>query len=144
MSDIEIRPVMLEQIIDLRHRVLRSGLPREAAYFPGDEDPDTVHLGAMQAGEVVGCATLLINSFEGTPACQLRGMAIDSAYQRHGVGRGLLAEIEKSARKTGLGLIWANARTPAAGFYQRCGWEIVSEEFEIPTAGPHFRMIRRL
>jgi len=37
-----------------------------------------------------------------------------------------------------------NARVPAAGFYTKLGWTIASEQFEVPTAGPHYRMWKRL
>jgi hypothetical protein len=30
----------------------------------------------------------------------------------------------------------------AIGFYQKLGWKIESEEFEIPTAGPHFKIAK--
>ncbi len=56
----------------------------------------------------------------------------------------MLAEIDRIAAEKGVRILWANARKPAAEFYRKYGWEIVSEEFEIPTAGPHFRMVRRL
>jgi len=29
-------------------------------------------------------------------------------------------------------------------FYRKHGWEIVSAVFDIPTAGPHFKMVRKL
>jgi len=144
IDSIKFERVQFEEIVDLRYTVLRAGLPREAANFPGDRDSMTVHLAAKDGKAVVACATVLVNQWEGRPACQLRGMAVDPAYQRRGVGARLLAEIETVARENGVTLIWANARTPAAEFYRRNGWEIVSEMFEIPTAGPHFRMVRRL
>ena len=144
IDSIKFERVAFEEIVDLRYAVLRAGLPREAANFPGDEDSRTVHLAGKYRKAVVACATVLVNQWEGRPACQLRGMAVDPAYQRRGVGARLLAEIETVARENGVTLIWANARTPAAEFYRRNGWEIVSEMFEIPTAGPHFRMIRKL
>jgi len=139
-----IRRVALEEIIDLRHAVLRAGLPRESARFHGDDDPKTVHLAAKDGPKVVGCATILVNEWNGERACQLRGMAIDPARQRRGVGRRMLAEVDLIAAEKGVGLLWANVRKPAAEFYRKCGWVIVSEEFEIPAAGPHFKMIRRL
>ena len=77
-------------------------------------------------------------------ACQLRGMAVDPAYQRSGIGQKLLDEVDRIAAEKGAEILWANARKPAAGFYQKHGWMIASEEFEIPTAGPHFKMVRRL
>ena len=103
-----------------------------------------MHLAAKDGLVVVACATVLVNQWEGRSACQLRGMAVDPGYQKCGLGGRLLAEIERVAVESGVGLIWANARTPAAEFYRKNGWEIVSEMFEIPTAGPHFKMVRKL
>ena len=40
-------------------------------------------------------------------------------------------------------LLWCNARVPAMGFYQKLAWQVVSDEFHIPTAGPHVKMVRR-
>lgn len=144
MSAITIERVRVEQMIDLRHGVLRAGFPRESANFPGDHDAQTVHLAAKNGEKIVGCATVLANEWNGQRACQLRGMAVDPAYQRRGVGRQMLEEVDRIAAERGARILWANARKPAAEFYRKYGWEIVSEEFEIPTAGPHFKMVRRL
>jgi GNAT superfamily N-acetyltransferase len=141
---IRIEAVKVEEIVDLRHRVLRAGLPRDAAIFPGDGDSTTVHLAAKNGEKIVGCATMRVNPWEGKPACQVRGMAVDPAYQGRGIGARLLVEAERIALGQGIYLIWANARTPASHFYVQNGWEVVSEMFEIPSAGPHYKMIRRL
>jgi GNAT superfamily N-acetyltransferase len=144
IDSITIGPVGVEEIVDLRHAVLRPGLARETAYFPGDRDPLTIHLAAKDGQTVVACATVLVNQWQGRPACQLRGMAVDPPYQRRGVGARLLAQIERLAAENGVDVIWANARKPAVEFYRKHGWEIVSGAFEIPTAGPHFKMVRKL
>jgi GNAT superfamily N-acetyltransferase len=141
---IRIEAVKVEEIVDLRYRVLRAGLPRDAANFPGDEDAGTVHIAAKEGEKIVGCATVLVNQWEGKPACQVRGMAVDTACQGRGIGAKLLAEVERIAVGQGIHVIWANARTPASHFYFQNGWEVVSEMFEIPTAGPHYKMIRKL
>jgi len=144
MTRVEIVRVDVSQILDLRHRVLRAGLSREAAHFDGDELDDTVHIAALEGGAVIGCATVLSNSFHGERACQLRGMAVDPAVQGQGIGRKLLEEVERIAIERAVALLWANCRKPAVGFYRRNGWVCVSEEFEIATAGLHFKMMRRL
>ncbi len=136
--------VALEGIIDLRHRVLRAGLPRQSANFAGDDGPATVHFAVSENGEIIGCATALASQWEGEAAIQVRGMGVDPAYRGRGVGQTLLREIEKLARERGVKMLWANCRTPAAVFYSKAGWIKVSDEFEIPTAGPHFKMVRRL
>jgi len=144
IDSIQIGPVDVEEIINLRHAVLRAGLARETAYFPGDRDPRTIHLAAKHGPAIVACATVLLNQWEGRPACQLRGMAVDPGYQGHGIGKAILREVERIATENGVKILWANARAPAAEFYRKHGWELVSEQFEIPTAGPHFKMVRML
>ena len=141
---LKISRTPVEKLIDLRHRVLRAGLARESAIFEGDELPTTVHIAALDGDRVIGCATVLTNSFNGERACQLRGMAVDPAAQRGGIGRKLLDEVERIAVERGVLLLWANCRLPAVGFYRKNGWADASEEFEIPTAGPHIRMTRRV
>jgi GNAT superfamily N-acetyltransferase len=61
-----------------------------------------------------------------------------------GIGRSLLEECDRVAKDKEIMLLWANGREPAVEFYKRMGWAVVFERFEIPTAGPHFKMIRRL
>jgi len=139
-----VRRVTPKDIIDLRHLVLRAGLPRESAIFEGDDDPDTTHFGAFAGEELVGCATILRNPLAGEPALQLRGMAVHPEWQQRGIGRRLLAAIDAAGRAAGIDLLWCNARKPATPFYRAHGWEIASEEFVVPTAGPHYKMIKRL
>jgi GNAT superfamily N-acetyltransferase len=140
---IEIRLAKLDQILDLRWRVLRAGLPRQTAIFEGDEEPTTRHLAAVLDGRVVGCATLLRRPWMNQPAWQLRGMAVDPQHQRRGIGTLLLQAIEGIVRAEPHSLqLWCNARTPAIEFYRRHGWQRVGQEFVIPTAGPHYRMCK--
>lgn len=140
-----IRRTNLAGILDLRHAVLRAGLPRDTAIFPGDDASTTLHLGAFAADRNVGCATFHLNEYHGEPAWQLRGMATADDYRGRGVGAALLTLAQEILMaESPLRLWWCNARKPAVPFYQKQGWRIDSEEFVIPTAGPHFRMIRRL
>ena len=37
---------------------------------------------------------------------------------------------------------WCNARTSAAGYYEKIGFVIASDEFELPDIGPHVLMVR--
>ncbi|MDB5356877.1 MAG: acetyltransferase, gnat family [Phycisphaerales bacterium] len=147
---VQVRRATLEEIIDLRHAVLRQGLPRQAAIFPGDELATSRHYGALLPAAasacIVGCATLHLNQWEGRPAWQLRGMATAAGHRGQGLGRSLLVFIEKEilTNPSTPKRLWCNARVPAAGFYETLGWQIVSEQFDIPTAGPHVRMTREL
>jgi predicted GNAT family N-acyltransferase len=88
--------------------------------------------------------TLHLSEWEGRSAYQLRGMATEEVVRGTGVGKTLLEAAEKFVRGTEVRRLWCNARVPAMGFYEKAGWRVVSEEFEIPTAGPHVRMVREV
>ena len=141
-------------VLPLRHAVLRPGRPAASAIFDGDTDLNTVHLGAHVGNVLVGVATLLPRPTPGNGAAgawqlqegawQLRGMAVEPTYQRHGVGTALVyACVGEVAKRDGK-LIWCNARLAAVPFYERLGFEVHGDEFDIPDVGPHFRMFRPL
>jgi predicted GNAT family N-acyltransferase len=142
---IRIVQTTLERILELRHRILRAGLPLDTAIFPGDEAPTSLHIAAVLGDEVVGCATFHLNQWQGQPAWQLRGMATSDAVRRQGLGRKMLefAERELQLRQPTRQL-WCNARTPAVPFYEAMGWTVESQVFEIPSAGPHVEMSKRM
>jgi len=140
---IRIIQTTIDRLIDLRHATLRQGLPRESAYFAGDESPDAVHIAAMLEEVVVGCASFHLNTWESRPAYQLRGMATADSIRRRGVGRAMLLFAEDLLKQEGATRqLWCNARVPAVPFYESMGWTVVSEVFDIPTAGPHVRMTK--
>ena len=152
------------EIVDLRWRILRGGLPRDEAIFPGDELPTSLHYAAVEPAAdggrgvssgghdvgppvaVVSCATLHLEPWEDDePAYRLRGMATADGRRGLGLGRALLELAEADVRRdTPIRLLWCNARTPALAFYRRQGWQVRSNVFDIPTAGPHVRMTKRL
>lgn len=141
--DIKIRLAQFDEIVDLRWRILRAGLPRESADFPGDDHPQTLHIGAFEGGLCIGCASFMQNEWNGVPAWQLRGMAVDEGYRSQGIGREILVFADEQIRQRGYSRqLWCNARTPAVRFYQTSGWQTEGEEFTIPTAGPHCKMSR--
>ena len=143
--NIVIRRVTPADVIDLRHAVLRAGLPRDTAVFPGDESDGARHYGAISGDELLCCATLHPSEWDGRPAFQLRGMATAPHAQRRGLGRLVLETIERDLLAGGNGgQLWCNARVPAVDFYRSMGWEVASDEFDVPTAGPHVKMTRRL
>ncbi len=57
-----IRFARSAEVIDLRHRVLRNGMDRSAAVFPGDDDTDTLHGVAEVRGQIACCATMMLQA----------------------------------------------------------------------------------
>lgn len=139
---VAIRPVPAAEIRPLRLEVLRPGRPPEDAVYPGDDDETSLHVGAFAGETIVGIASLYREERPGgpSPAWRLRGMATAPAWRGRGLGRALLDAAVEHVRGAGGGELWCNARTPAAGFYERHGFEVVSEPFDIPRIGPHVVM----
>jgi len=144
-NPIVVRRASVAELIELRHTVLRHGLPRREAVFPGDDEPSSRHYGAFRGDAALCCATLHASEWAGEPAYQLRGMATAPEARRMGLGKRVMELIERDVREAGTTLLlWCNARVPAVEFYRSMGWQVVSDEFEIPTAGRHVRMVKWL
>lgn len=147
-APIDVTDARPDEVVDLRHRVLREGRPRETAVFEGDDEPRTRHWVARQADRIIGVVTVLERPFPAPdtlepthgppPLRQLRGMATDPAWRGRGVGRAMLEAVEQQLDEP----LWCNARTSAAAFYLRHGWRQVGPAFEIPEVGLHVRMVR--
>ena len=72
-------------------------------------------------------------------------MAVDWAYQHHGLGRLLVTTVIDRLRSGGVDVLWCNARDSASGFYARLGFELVGEGFVLPESGiAHHVMVRDL
>ena len=117
-----------------------------ASVYAGDDR--AVHIGAWADEMLVGCAAVFPDPWPGgsagvatapePAAWRLRGMAVDPAQRRTGVGREVLVVAVEAARAAGAPLLWANARTAALSFYEAVGWQVAGEEFITPDTGlPH-------
>ena len=142
--------VEAEVVQPLRTHVLRPQFRQgERLVFPEDSLLTTLHVAASQDGEVVGVATFLPNVtsyLDDRHQVQLRGMAVSAKLQGAGIGKCILdfALPTLKQRFSGANWLWCNARESAVGFYDRCGFEIISGRFDIPGVGPHFVMRRTL
>ncbi len=140
-----------EQVQPLRTKILR---PRfddgEVCEFAEDHHHDTVHFGIVDEDfDVHAVATFIHNACPekpGVEAIQLRGMCVDEPLQGAGLGERLLegALGQLAVRFPAAKVVWCNARTSAAGFYEKMGFERIGEEFDKPHIGPHVVMWKKL
>lgn len=146
---ITARPIPAALTMPLRQAVLRPHQRREEMRFEGDLAEATIHLGAFDASprakhaQPVGVVTLMLSPMPDQPKAgdwRLRAMAVDPAYQGRGVGRMLVTRGIETARTQHGQRIWCNARSHAIGFYEKLGFRVNGEPFDIPTIGPHVRM----
>jgi predicted GNAT family N-acyltransferase len=141
---VTVDEVAPEVTYELRRAVLRPNGGEIS--WAGDEDPDTFHLAARTTdGAVVGVVRFSPASCPWRPlataAWQLRGMATDTTVRGSGAGRALLEDGLARVATRGGDLVWCDARTSAAGFYERMGFTVVTGEFDKPGIGPHVGMV---
>lgn len=143
-----VERVTLDDIHDLRVRVLRKGTPVTHARYPEDLYHDVVHLAIRVDGDVVATSTWFSKEcpeLPGQSAVQLKGMAVDDALQTSGHGRALIDAGISLATERGATLTWARARDTAVGFYEKCGFRVVGDGFiDEPTAMPHHIVVRTI
>ncbi len=145
--DIVVEVARLEEIIDVRHQVLRQGQPRSSCYYPEDVYKHTVHFAAKLNDEVIGCASIYKEShpdFSLKQSWRIRGMAVREVYQGQNIGTQLLETCINHVIKQKAGVIWCNARLSAVKFYKNSGFKIIGDEFELPDIGPHYLMAKNL
>jgi GNAT superfamily N-acetyltransferase len=143
----EIRPITADAARAVRHPILRAGLPPHTAMLPEDDNPRTVHLGAFDGDQPIAVATFFPEACAarpGVPAYRLRGMATLRVWQGRGLGRALLLAGTRLAEEAGARAMWCHARTTARGFYEKLGFEVEGDEFDVPVSGRHYVMIKDL
>jgi ribosomal protein S18 acetylase RimI-like enzyme len=135
-----IRFIPVEDTLAIRNEVLREGkLTLDQCRWAGDEKDDTFHLGYYDGDLLVCIATFHAQNYKDFPGkgYQLRGMATIEAYRGKGIGNKLLNFAIVYLRGQGANYIWCNARKNALKFYISMGFEVISDEFELPNIGPH-------
>jgi ribosomal protein S18 acetylase RimI-like enzyme len=140
VSELIVREVALAETRPLRHAVLR---PHETVESLASHEPcDAYAVGVFDRGVLI--AVGFIGS-DGEPgAWRVRGMATAPSARRSGAGSAVLDALVAYAIARGASRVWCNARTPARSLYERAGFCVVSEEFELPDIGPHFVMERKM
>ena len=136
--------VPAEETYALRGAVLRPN--GGEITWAGDEDPATFHLAARaDDGRVVGVVRFSPAPCPWRPLAkapwQLRGMATEAAVRGSGAGRALVEEGIARLADRGADVLWCDARVTAAGFYERMGFAVVTEEYDKPGIGPHLGML---
>lgn len=126
--------------LELRFRVLREplGHPREAVTFPFEGE--SLHLVAIDAGQVVGC---VLFHPESPGDGRLFQMAVTPSRQGSGLGRELVRRLEAELTRRGFGEVHLHARAPVVPFYEKLGYAVFGDPFE-EVGIPHRHMRRHL
>ena len=128
----------------LRQAVLRPALRPEDP-LPGDDIPDAVHIGALDAAHVVlGTCFVYASLFPWPvalpiPQWRLRAMATAADRRGQGIARAVLQGAQDYVAGAGGRSLWCHARETAVGFYAANGWHAEGDLF-VENELPHRAM----
>jgi predicted GNAT family N-acyltransferase len=129
-----------QQMINLRNDILRKPL---GLRFTDEELAREAHdilIGAFDDDRILACCML---TRQDQNTCRLRQMAVMNNLQGKGIGASLMYFAEIVARDKGYRTMAMHARKTARGFYEKLGYNVVSDEFQEVTI-PHYVMEKRL
>ncbi len=128
------------QMLDLRYEVLRKPLGLNFADHELEKEKNDLLIVAIDSGTMLGCCILTIIDKE---RIRLRQMAVNSKFQRKGIGDALMHFAENLARDQGFTRLVMHARKTAVGFYEQSGYKINGNEF-VEITLPHYLMEKKL
>ena len=140
---IEVRKVQIGEIQDFRNRYLLGNRPATSAIFSGDSANTTFHLGGFTGATLVSIASFFLEAhpeFSVSPQYRLRQMATATNAQQHGYGKDVLQFGINFIRGIGAKLLWCHARQTAFGFYEKQGFCLHGDFFDLESIGPHKAM----
>lgn len=137
---VAVREVPAAATRPLRRAVLRPHQTLED--LAAHEPPRAYAVGAFVAGDGAQPIAVGLVGPDGQDdgGWRIRGMATAPAHRGHGAGAAVLRALVAHADSAGATRVWCNARTPARSLYERAGFRVVSDEFELPEIGPHVVM----
>src|SRR5690554_4163983 len=142
---IQIKKCTPDETIALRHKVLRSNMPKKESTFEGDYDEDTLHLGAFDKEKLIGVITFhrkRSNIFKAHPVYRLTGLAVLEEYRQKGIGKKLVKKGVDKLTKDDSIFIWCFARDFAINFYKKMGFSLKVQQIIIPNLGSHRIMFK--
>ena len=138
---VKIEQVSADIVRPLRHKVLRSNLPFEASIMLSDDFSDSAHFLVKKDGIIKSVASIYKEPFEKMPTYKgyrLRGMATEPSEKGKGFGSLVLKGVVQYLKNnTDAKILWCNSRVVAFGFYEKMGFKIMGDVFEIPNLGAH-------
>ncbi|MES2544976.1 MAG: GNAT family N-acetyltransferase [Bacteroidota bacterium] len=142
-----IQKITAIETFPVRHPILRSGKPIATCHFDGDDLTTTTHFGLFIEENLIGVISIFEMKnplFTADKQFQIRGMAVLEELQKKGFGADLVAHAEHFITSQKGNLIWFNARINAVGFYEKLGYTIIGNAFEIEGVGTHYVLYKEV
>lgn len=112
-----------------------------------DDMEGTFHVGAFKKKELVSIGTFLIQRneiFKEEKQYRLRAMATSPIVRGENFGKKVIEFAIQELRNRKVDLLWCDAREIALGFYEKMGFTVVGDFYDVPQIGPHKLMYYKI
>lgn len=129
MMDVDFGSSRYDELVELRYKVLLEPLGLKFLDMYREKEMNYLHIGCVESLDdnlVGGLMLVPVNDEE----IRLMQVAVDSKYQREGVGREMVKYAEKRAREAGYSRIVMHAMLSVVHFYEKLGYRQEGDIFE--------------
>ena len=129
MTDVDFGSSRYDELVELRYKVLLEPLGLKFLDMYREKEMNYLHIGCVESLDdnlVGGLMLVPVNDEE----IRLMQVAVDSKYQREGVGREMVKYAEKRAREAGYSRIVMHAMLSVVHFYEKLGYRQEGDIFE--------------
>ena len=129
MIDVDFGSSRYDELEELRYKVLLEPLGLKFLDMYREKEMNYLHIGCVESLDdnlVGGLMLVPVNDEE----IRLMQVAVDSKYQREGVGREMVKYAEKRAREAGYSRIVMHAMLSVVHFYEKLGYRQEGDIFE--------------
>ena len=129
MIDVDFGSSRYDELVELRYKVLLEPLGLKFLDMYREKEMNYLHIGCVESLDdnlVGGLMLVPVNDEE----IRLMQVAVDSKYQREGVGREMVKYAEKRAREAGYSRIVMHAMLSVVHFYEKLGYRQAGDIFE--------------
>lgn len=129
MIDVDFGSSRYDELVEVRYKVLLEPLGLKFLDMYREKEMNYLHIGCVESLDdnlVGGLMLVPVNDEE----IRLMQVAVDSKYQREGVGREMVKYAEKRAREAGYSRIVMHAMLSVVHFYEKLGYRQEGDIFE--------------
>lgn len=140
-------PQQLEQCLAIRMKVFveEQQVPLEEEIDAFDADPEAcTHFLLTVDGKPAAVSRSRLYEAETEPTYKLQRIAVHREYRGMGLGRLIVAAMERDAAEAGAQYTLLDAQCQAEPFYRKMGYVTVSEDVFLDAGIPHVRMKKQL
>jgi len=131
-----------EKYCDLRWRILRAPWNRPKLNLEDEISDESIKLIACdENGKIIGTGRARFNS---STEAEIKSMAVEESFRGKGIGSLIISKLERKIKESEARKIVINSRDKAVDFYEKHGYKVTGESYNLYGEISHYAMMKEL